>query len=76
VSCQVNINDKGQDPSTNENVDGHTLLSKALMEGGGDFLLRVLSTALKQVMEAEVSAICGGGHGERTSDRVVSRNGR
>jgi transposase-like protein len=60
---------------TIENVEGQALLSKALTEGSGDFLLRLLTTALMQVMEAEVSAITGGGLGERTPDRLVSRNG-
>jgi transposase-like protein len=60
---------------TIENVDARALLSKALVDGSGDFLLKVLVNALQQVMEAEVSAVCNASHGERTADRVVSRNG-
>lgn len=40
-----------------------------------DFLRKTLADALAQVMEAEVSALCGAGHGERTEERQNSRNG-
>jgi len=60
---------------TNENADGQAISSKVLADGSGDFLRRVLTTALMQVMEADVSVICGDGLGQRTPNRVDSRNG-
>jgi transposase-like protein len=60
---------------TIENVDGRALLSKLMVEGSGDFLLKLLVDALQHVMEAEVSAVCGAEYGERSAERLVSRNG-
>ena len=51
------------------------LLGSALADGGKNRLLELLSTALHLVMDAEVDARCGAGYGERSEERVNSRNG-
>ena len=60
---------------TTENVELQAMLGTLLMAGDGDFLRGVLVRALRQVMEAEVSAVCNAAYGERTDDRLASRNG-
>ena len=60
---------------TTENVELQAMLGKLLTAGDGDFLRGVLVRALRQVMEAEVSAVCNAAYGERTDDRLASRNG-
>ena len=40
-----------------------------------DWLLSMLSTVLANVMESEVSALCGAGRGERSAERENHRNG-
>ncbi|HJN77852.1 MAG TPA: IS256 family transposase [Myxococcota bacterium] len=52
-----------------------TLLASALADGGSNGLLELLSTTLHLLMDAEVDARCGAGYGERSPDRVNSRNG-
>ena len=44
---------------TTESVESQAMLGKMLTAGGGDFLLGVHVEALRQVMEAEVSAALG-----------------
>jgi len=60
---------------TTENVEVQAMLGKLLTAGDGDFLRGVLVEALRQVMEAEVSAVCNAAYGERTEERRSSRNG-
>ena len=52
-----------------------TLLASALADGGSNGLLELLSTTLHLLMDAEVDARCGAGYGERSPDRLNSRNG-
>lgn len=56
-------------------VSGVEALSKALEEGGGDFLRQVLLRGLREVMDAEVASLCGAPPGERSPERVNHRNG-
>ena len=51
------------------------LLASALADGGKNGLLELLSATLHLLMDAEVDARCGAGYGERSADRVNSRNG-
>jgi transposase-like protein len=62
-------------PMTKEKVDESQVLGKLLVEQHGDFLRKLLKSALTQVMEAEVAERCGAGPGERSMDRVNRRNG-
>jgi putative transposase len=41
----------------------------------GDFLRDALSTFLRALMDAQVTELCGAAYGERSADRVNSRNG-
>lgn len=50
-------------------------LGKVLTEGHADELREVLFAALKRLMDAEVSALCGAEYGERNAERTNSRNG-
>lgn len=51
-------------------------LRKQLEADGGTDLIREMVQAFAEVlMSAEASAICGAGYGERSEDRVNSRNG-
>lgn len=59
---------------TNKNVDVRDLVSKALTNDG-DFLRNALREMLHEVMRSEVAALCNADHGERTADRLNSRNG-
>ena len=52
-----------------------TQLASALADGGSNGLLELLSTTLHLLMDAEVEARCGAGYGERSPDRLNSRNG-
>ncbi len=60
---------------TRENLELQEMLGKVLTAGDGDFLRGVLVEALRQVMEAEVPAVCNAGYGERTEERRSARNG-
>jgi transposase-like protein len=50
-------------------------LSKQLEQASPDLLREMLATFVAQLMGAEVDSICGAGYGERSSERVNSRNG-
>lgn len=51
-------------------------LSRKLSAGlPQDFFQQVLLKALKEVMEAEVTALCAAPYGSRTDERQNSRNG-
>lgn len=57
-------------------IDAGGWLSKHLEEGGDGDLARAMLQAFAQtLMSAEASALCGAGLGERSEDRVNSRNG-
>ena len=40
-----------------------------------DFLRELIQDAAQRLMDIEVTAVCGAGHGERTSERGNQRNG-
>jgi len=56
-------------------MDGLSWLRKHLVEADGDLLRQMLSTVVDTLMGAEVDGICGAGFGERSAERVNSRNG-
>jgi putative transposase len=56
-------------------MDPAEWLGKQLEQASPDLLREMLSTFVAQLMGSEVDAICGAGYGERSPDRVNSRNG-
>ncbi len=58
-----------------ERVEGTELVCNVLEMGHRDVLRQMLSTMLRQVMDAEVTDLCGAGYGDRTDERVNQRNG-
>jgi putative transposase len=56
-------------------MDPAEWLSKELQQASPDLLREMLGAFVTQLMGAEVDGICGAGYGERTPDRVNSRNG-
>jgi putative transposase len=50
-------------------------LRKRLEEEDGDLLREMLKAFADQLMGAEADALCGAGYGERSAERVNSRNG-
>ena len=56
-------------------MDGLSWLRKHLEEADGDLLRQMLGAVVDTLMGAEVDGICGAGFGERSADRVNSRNG-
>jgi len=56
-------------------MDAAEWLSKQLEQSSPDLLREMLSTFVAQLMGAEVDVICGAGYGERSPERVNSRNG-
>ena len=56
-------------------MDVLELLRKRGMDGDVDFLREARQVLVEGVMDAEVSAQIGAGHGERNPDRLTHRNG-
>jgi putative transposase len=56
-------------------MDPSEWLSKQLEHASPDLLREMLSTFVGRLMGAEVDGICGAGYGERSPERVHSRNG-
>jgi transposase-like protein len=57
-------------------MDALAFLRKHLEgEGGSDLLREMIKAFAEALMSAEASALCGAGWGERSADRVNSRNG-
>jgi transposase-like protein len=61
-------------------ADGHTMdpadwLGKQLEQASPDLLREMLATFVAQLMGVEVDALCGAGYGQRSPERVNSRNG-
>jgi transposase-like protein len=50
-------------------------LRKQLENEDGDLLAEMVKTFVNQLMGAEADALCGAGYGERSPERVNSRNG-
>ena len=57
------------------NMDALDWLRKHLEEDGSDLLREMVRSFAEQLMSAEADAMCGAGYGERTPERVNSRNG-
>jgi putative transposase len=55
--------------------DPTTAVSDMLASANPDLLRSMLSTFIQTLMSAEADALCGAGYGERSPDRVNSRNG-
>src|SRR5215467_8585793 len=56
-------------------MDSLALLRKQMMEAHPDVLRTIVTETVQRLMSAEVDALCGADHGERSADRVNSRNG-
>ena len=56
-------------------IDVTEFLGKHLDSASPDLLREMVATFAQAVMGAEADAVCGAGYGERTEDRVNSRNG-
>jgi putative transposase len=61
-------------------ADGHTMdsadwLGKQLEQASPDLLREMLARFVAQLMGVEVDALCGAGYGQRSPERVNSRNG-
>ena len=54
-----------------------TMALRALLEKGSDasVLREMIGFAAERLMELETEAACGAAHGERSTDRLVQRNG-
>lgn len=59
----------GQSMTTQE------LVRRTLLDEHGDFLKEAVAMVAAQLMEGEISAQIGAGHGEVSADRVTHRNG-
>ena len=55
-------------------IDPARFLHEHLTEASPDLLRSLLTTMIDTLMSAEADAVCGAGHGERSSERVNSRN--
>src|SRR5215213_250808 len=51
------------------------LVHRTLLDEHGDFLKEAVAIVAAQLMEAEITAQIGAGHGEISSERVTHRNG-
>jgi transposase-like protein len=58
-----------------QNIDPERFLADQLAAASPDLLRSMLSTFVQALMGAEADAVCGAGYGERSSERVNSRNG-
>ena len=56
-------------------IDPEKFLSDQLAAASPDLLRSMLGTFITALMGAEADSLCGAGYGERTDDRVNSRNG-
>jgi len=56
-------------------VDAEELVRNAREVFGPEGLLLMLSAVLHELMEVEVTELCGAGYGERSTDRKAQRNG-
>ncbi|MGX1809742.1 IS256 family transposase [Nocardia sp. NPDC055321] len=58
-----------------QRIDPGAVLSEQLAATSPDLLRELLSTFIHTLMSAEADTVCGAGYGERSGDRVNSRNG-
>lgn len=57
------------------NMDTLARLGKGLEDSGGDVIKEMVEAFAGRLMSAEADALCNADYGERTPDRVNSRNG-
>jgi putative transposase len=58
-----------------QRIDPSKLLSDQLAEASPDLLRNLMSTFIQALMSGEADAACGAGYGERSDERVNTRNG-
>ena len=58
-----------------ESLDALEWLRKHLEQDDPDLLREMVKSFAEQLMSAEANAVCGAGYGERSAERVNSRNG-
>jgi putative transposase len=56
-------------------VDGAAFLREHVESASPDLLRAMVKTFAEALMSAEADALCGAGYGERSDERVNSRNG-
>ncbi|CCH74063.1 transposase [Nostocoides australiense Ben110] len=56
-------------------IDPAQFLNEQLSQASPDLMRDLLTTFVNALLSAQADAVCGAGYGERTSDRVNSRNG-
>ncbi len=61
-------------PSINE-IDPARFLTEQLEQASPDLMRDLLTTFVNALLSAQADAVCGAGYGERTPERVNSRNG-
>src|SRR5204863_2035230 len=62
-------------PMADVTMPGMDVIRKQLVDGDGDLLRELVSGVVAALMSAEADAICGATYGERSPERVNSRNG-
>ncbi|MEU1238659.1 transposase, partial [Micromonospora aurantiaca] len=61
--------------AASESVNPVDLLREQIEGASSDVLQAMIKTFVQAVMSAEADAICGAGYGQRSDERVNSRNG-
>ena len=61
--------------TASSSIDPARFLSEQLAQASPDLLRQLLSTFIDTLMSAEADAVCGAEYGQRSADRVNTRNG-
>ncbi|WP_348665966.1 transposase, partial [uncultured Microbacterium sp.] len=56
-------------------IDPAQFLTEQLSQASPDLMRDLLTTFVNALLSAQADAVCGAGYGERTPERVNSRNG-
>ena len=56
-------------------IDPAQFLNEQLAQASPDLMRDLLTTFVNALLSAQADAVCGAGYGERTAERVNSRNG-
>lgn len=56
-------------------IDPAQFLNEQLSQASPDLMRDLLTTFVNALLSAQADAVCGAGYGERTPERVNSRNG-
>lgn len=56
-------------------IDPAQFLNEQLAQASPDLMRDLLTTFVNALLGAQADAVCGAGYGERSSERVNSRNG-